>query len=61
MLQFSAQTCVAGAFGAMQATETIKEILKIGEPLIGKILIADLLNNDIRKVTLKKNQNCKIC
>ncbi len=52
---------VAGAFGAMQATETIKEILKIGEPLIGKILIADLLNNDIRKVTLKKNQNCKIC
>lgn len=52
---------VAGSFGAIQATNAIKEILGIGESLVGKILISDLLKNEIRKVSLKKNSNCKIC
>ena len=52
---------VAGTIGALQATTTIKEILGIGESLVGKILISDFLKNDFRKVSLKKNHNCKIC
>lgn len=52
---------VAGTFGALQATTTIKEILGIGESLAGKMLISDLLKNQIRKVNLKKNPYCKIC
>ena len=52
---------VAGSVGAMQAAQTIKEILGIGENLVGKILIFDFLKNDIRKVNLKKNPDCKIC
>lgn len=56
---------VAGTVGAMQATTTIKEILGVGQDdkksLVGKILIFDFLKNEFRKVTLKKNCDCKIC
>ncbi len=52
---------VAGTFGSLQATTAIKEILQIGESLVGKIMISDLLKNDIRKVSLKKNPKCKVC
>lgn|SRR3989338_201904 len=52
---------VAGTIGALQATTTIREILNIGESLVGKILIFDFLRNEFRKTTIKKNKNCKIC
>ena len=52
---------VAGTLGAMQANYAIKEILKIGEDICGKILIFDFLKNDFRKTILKKNPDCKIC
>jgi molybdopterin-synthase adenylyltransferase len=52
---------VAGTIGALQATTAIKEILGIGDDLIGKILIFDFLKNDFRKTILKKNLACKIC
>jgi adenylyltransferase/sulfurtransferase len=52
---------VAGTVGALQATTAIKEILQIGESLVGKILIFDFLKNEFRKVSLKKNLKCKIC
>lgn len=52
---------VAGTIGALQATSTIKEILGIGESLVGKILIFDFLKNEFRKVNLQKNKNCKVC
>lgn len=52
---------VAGSFGAIQATQAIKEILNIGESLSGKILIGDLLKNNFRKTNLYKNPDCKIC
>lgn len=52
---------VAGSVGAMQAIETIKEVVGIDESLVGKILICDFLKNDFRKVSLKKDANCKIC
>lgn len=52
---------VAGTIGALQATTAIKEILQIGESLVGKILIFDFLKNEFRKTNLKKNPACKIC
>jgi adenylyltransferase/sulfurtransferase len=52
---------VAGTAGSLQASTTIKEILGIGESLVGKILIFDCLKNEFRKVTLRKNSSCKIC
>ncbi len=52
---------VAGTAGALQATTTIKEILGIGESLVGKILVFDFLKNEFRKVGLKKNLSCVVC
>jgi adenylyltransferase/sulfurtransferase len=52
---------VAGTVGALQATTTVKEILGIGESLVGKILVFDFLKNEFRKVNLKKSSSCKIC
>lgn len=52
---------VAGTIGALQATTAIKEILGIGEELVGKILIFDFFKNNFRKVSLEKNPTCKIC
>ncbi|MES2678112.1 MAG: HesA/MoeB/ThiF family protein [Pseudomonadota bacterium] len=52
---------VAGTVGALQASTTIKEILNIGENLVGKILVFDFLKNEFRKVVLKKSLNCVVC
>jgi len=52
---------VAGTAGALQATETIKEILGIGESLVGKLMVFDLMNSDFRKVSLNKRAGCKVC
>jgi adenylyltransferase/sulfurtransferase len=52
---------VAGTIGALQATTAIKEILRIEESLVGKILVSNFLKNEFRKVGLKKNSNCTIC
>jgi adenylyltransferase/sulfurtransferase len=52
---------VAGIMGCIQATEAIKVILGIGEPLVGKLLIMDALSMDFRKVKLRKDPNCPLC
>ncbi len=52
---------VAGTAGALQATTTVKEILGIGESLVGKILFFDFLKNEFRKIVLKKSLECKVC
>jgi adenylyltransferase/sulfurtransferase len=45
----------------LQATEALKLLLGIGEPLIGKLLIYDALSMSFDVLRLKKNPNCKIC
>jgi adenylyltransferase/sulfurtransferase len=50
-----------GTIGTIQATEALKIILDIGEPLIGKLLIYDALEMSFDLVRLKKNPHCRIC
>lgn len=50
-----------GLVGVLQATETIKYLLKIGEPLTNKLIYFDLLSTTIRKIDIKKNPDCPIC
>lgn len=50
-----------GTIGTLQATETLKLILGIGEPLIGKLMIYDALAMSFDQVQLKKNPQCRIC
>ena len=49
---------IAGIMGTMQANETLKKILNIGQNLNGFILILDLLNLNFRKIKLKKRADC---
>jgi sulfur-carrier protein adenylyltransferase/sulfurtransferase len=50
-----------GIIGTIQATETIKYILGIGEPLIGKLLLVDALESVFQKVSLQKDPDCMVC
>jgi adenylyltransferase/sulfurtransferase len=50
-----------GTIGSIQATETLKLILGIGEPLIGKLLLYDALDLSFQTVKLQKNPHCKVC
>jgi len=53
--------CVAGVLGAIQATEAIKVLLGIGEPLLGILLIFDALEMQFRRVAIPKDPECAIC
>jgi adenylyltransferase/sulfurtransferase len=50
-----------GTIGSIQAAETLKLILGIGEPLIGRLLLYDALDMSFQTVKLKKNPGCRIC
>lgn len=50
-----------GVIGTLQATEVIKYILGIGEPLIGRLLIYDALSVSFTKVRIPKNPDCPVC
>jgi len=50
-----------GTIGSIQATEALKVILGIGEPLIGRLLLYDALDMSFQTVKLKKNPECKVC
>ena len=50
-----------GAIGTIQATETVKLILGIGEPLIGRLLLYDALGMSFREMKLRKDPNCPVC
>jgi sulfur-carrier protein adenylyltransferase/sulfurtransferase len=50
-----------GTIGLIQATETIKLILGIGEPLIGRLLLYDALSMRFRELKLRKDPDCPIC
>ena len=50
-----------GLVGVIQATEVIKLILGIGEPLIGRLLLVDALGMNFRTLKLRKNPECPAC
>src|SRR5436189_5595140 len=50
-----------GVIGVIQATESIKLIMGIGEPLTGRLLLVDALGMRFRELKLRKNPDCVIC
>src|SRR5688572_12719955 len=50
-----------GTIGTLQATEALKVLLGIGEPLIGRLLLYNALDMTFDFVKLKKNPNCRVC
>ena len=50
-----------GVIGVIQATESIKLLTGIGEPLIGRFLIYDALRMRFRELKLRKDPDCPVC
>ena len=50
-----------GVIGVIQATEAIKMITGIGEPLVGRFLIYDALRMRFRELKLRKDADCPVC
>jgi len=47
--------------GTIQATEAVKLLLGIGEPLIGRLLTYDALGMRFREVRLRRDPKCPLC
>jgi len=52
---------LAGVLGALQATEAIKLLLGIGEPLASRLLTADTLRGSFREVPIGRRAGCEAC
>ena len=50
-----------GMIGIVQATEAIKLITGVGEPLIGRFMIYDALKMKFRELKLRKDPDCPVC
>ena len=50
-----------GMIGMMQAIETIKLIVGIGEPLVGRLIHFDALKFKFREFKLRKDPKCPVC
>jgi molybdopterin/thiamine biosynthesis adenylyltransferase/rhodanese-related sulfurtransferase len=50
-----------GVIGLLQATETIKLLLGIGEPLVGRMMTYDALAGEFSELRLYRDPNCAAC
>ncbi len=50
-----------GLLGIIQATEVIKLVCGIGQPLIGRMLLVDALSMKFQELRLKKDPDCPVC
>jgi adenylyltransferase/sulfurtransferase len=52
---------LAGIVGTLQANETLKLILGIGEPLVGRLLLVDALGMHVRELMIERDAFCPLC
>lgn len=52
---------IPGVIGLIQATEAVKLILGIGEPLTGRFLLFDALKLRFRELTIRRDPACRVC
>ncbi len=50
-----------GMVGTIQATETVKLIMGIGESLAGRLILIDALDMEFRTVKMRRNPECPLC
>ena len=50
-----------GVVGTIQATEAVKLIIGVGEPLINRFMIYDALRMKFRELKLRKDPGCPVC
>src|SRR3954465_1005059 len=52
---------VPGLIGTIQATEAIKMLLGLGEPLVGKLLMIDTMTMAFRTLSIQRDPECPAC
>ena len=52
---------LTGLVGSIQAAETLKLLLGIGNSLASRLLLIDALSMDFREVRMKRNPKCPLC
>ncbi|HEX2028998.1 MAG TPA: molybdopterin-synthase adenylyltransferase MoeB [Nitriliruptorales bacterium] len=52
---------ICGTIGSAQATEALKLITGVGEPLIGKLALYDALDSRWSQVKVTKDPDCPVC
>ena len=50
-----------GTIGTMQATEAIKLLLGIGDPMIGRMMLYDALEMSFHTIKVRRDPNCPVC
>jgi molybdopterin/thiamine biosynthesis adenylyltransferase/rhodanese-related sulfurtransferase/proteasome lid subunit RPN8/RPN11/molybdopterin converting factor small subunit len=50
-----------GVIGTIQATEAIKLILGVGQPLVGRLLLYDAFTMRFRELKLRRDPACSVC
>jgi molybdopterin/thiamine biosynthesis adenylyltransferase/rhodanese-related sulfurtransferase len=52
---------VTGIMGSIEALEVIKLLLGVGEPLVGRLLVYDALDEDVRVLRVRRDPACPAC
>jgi molybdopterin/thiamine biosynthesis adenylyltransferase len=52
---------LVGILGCTQASEALKLIAGIGEPLVGRLFMIDALTMDVQVLKYRRNKNCPCC
>jgi adenylyltransferase/sulfurtransferase len=52
---------MCGVIGTIQAVETIKLILDLGEPLVNRLMLFDSLTMEFREVRIPRDPSCPLC
>ena len=52
---------IPGLLGTIQATEVLKLLLGVGEPLVGRLLLVDALRMEMRTIATVRNPLCAVC
>jgi molybdopterin/thiamine biosynthesis adenylyltransferase/rhodanese-related sulfurtransferase len=50
-----------GIIGSIQAVEAIKLLLKLGDPLVGRLLAYDALEQTFRTFRIRRDPECPVC
>jgi len=50
-----------GVIGSIQATEAVKILLGVGEPLVGRLLLYDALAMRFDELRLQRDPDCRLC
>jgi molybdopterin/thiamine biosynthesis adenylyltransferase len=59
--QFPVLGAVAGTVGCLGATEVVKLLTNLGEPLAGVLLTMDLGSMEFRRFTIQRRPECQVC